>query len=104
MKSSIRTIGVVLMLAPAAVFAQASNQPMTHAQAMDQLTQLRQDGYVPNKIHYPDKIQAAEARVAARNSTGMALSSGSGGVTSGTTQSGHQTITNNRWPSLYEHH
>ena len=104
MKSSIRTISVVLMLAPAAVFAQSSNQPVTHAQAMDQLAQLRQDGYVPNKIHYPKNIQAAEARVSSQQSTGMALNAGSGGVTSGTTQSGHQAIVNNRWPSLYKHH
>lgn len=97
MKCSIRTVALVLTLAPAAVFAQSaqsSNEPLTHAQVMHQLTQLRQDGYRPSKIHYPNDIQAAEARVATQDGTNMtSSSSGFGGTSSETMQSGSPTTT-----------
>lgn len=104
MKCSIRTIALALTLAPAAVFAQSSNQPLTRAQVQNELTQLRQDGYKPSKIHYPNDIQAAEARVAAQGDTNMTPSTGFGGTPSGTVQSG-STMTHPRaWRSMYDHH
>lgn len=107
MKCSIRTIALVLTLAPAAVFAQSSNQPLTRAQVQNQLTQLRQDGYRPSKIHYPADIQAAEARVAAQGGTGgtSTATTGFGGTTSGTMQSGSPTtMAPHAWRSMYSHH
>lgn len=105
MKCSIRTIALALTLAPAAVFAQSSNQPLSHAQVLNQLTQLRQDGYRPSKIHYPNDIQAAEARVAAQGGTNVRSATGFGGSTSGTVQSGSPSMTTpHAWRSMYDHH
>lgn len=105
MKCSIRIIALALTLAPAAVFAQSSNQPLTRAQVQDQLTQLRQDGYRPSKIHYPADIQAAEARVAAQGAAGGTSTTGFGGTTSGTMQSGSSTMMRpHAWRSMYSHH
>jgi hypothetical protein len=105
MKCSIRTIALALTLVPAAVFAQSTNQPITRAQVMNQLTQLRQDGYKPSKIHYPADIQAAEARVASQRETNTPSATGFGGTTSGTVQSGSaSTISPHAWRSMYAHH
>ena len=100
MKCSIRIIALALALAPAAVFAQSSNQPLTRAQVQDQLTQLR-----PSKLHYPADIQAAEARVAAQGTAGATSTTGFGGTPSGTMQSGSSTIMRpHAWRSMYSHH
>lgn len=105
MKCSIRTIALALTLAPAAVFAQSSNQPLTRAQVEHQLTQLRQNGYRPSELHYPADIQAAEARVAAQGGTGETATTGFGGTTSGMMQSGSPTMmTPHGWKSMYGHH
>lgn len=105
MKSSFRTLAAALMLLPAAAFAQTSNEPPTHAQLMDQLTQLRQDGYKPSKIHYPADIQAAQARVAAQNGTPATSASGFGGTTDGAMRSGAAMQSNGmQWRSMFAHH
>jgi len=105
MKSSIRMLALASALLPAAAFAQTSNEPLTHAQVMHQLAQLRADGYKPSKLHYPADIQAAEARVAAQRGTTATSTSGFGGTTDGATQSGPAMQPNGRrWRSMYGHH
>ncbi|MGN6231154.1 MAG: DUF4148 domain-containing protein [Trinickia sp.] len=110
MKFTIRTVALALALVPAAAFAQASHQPMTHQQVMDQLTQLRQAGYRPNNIHYPADIQAAEARVASRGGSTMTPQTGYGGTPDEGMQSGHsgqtgyQPMTHSGWRTMYAHH
>lgn len=70
MKSLVEAVALVVVLAaPAASFAQ-SDQPVTRAEIKAQLKQLEQAGYNPavaTDSTYPADIQAAEARVAARN-------------------------------------
>ncbi|MGA7782476.1 MAG: DUF4148 domain-containing protein [Paraburkholderia sp.] len=87
MKSLIKAVAIVAVLAaPIASFAQ-SNQPVTRAQVRAELVQLEKAGYNPSQgdhSTYPVQIQAAEARVAAQNES----SSGVGGVVSGTSASG----------------
>jgi hypothetical protein len=51
-------------------FAQQSNAPVTHAQVRAELVQLEKAGYNPccgKDPYYPAAIQAAVARVAAKN-------------------------------------
>jgi Domain of unknown function (DUF4148) len=76
---------VSAVAAPNFAFAQ-SNGPVTRAQVKAELAQLEAAGYNPvgDNIHYPQSIQAAEARVAAQNSA----SSGFGGVAGGSSTSG----------------
>lgn len=104
MKLSIRTLAIALALAPAAAFAQTSAQPVTHAQLMDQLTQLRSAGYVPSNIHYPSDIQAAEARVNASPGEGAMPTTGIGGTADETVQSGSRATPNAIGRALYRHH
>jgi hypothetical protein len=70
MKSLIQAVVVAAALAaPVAVFAQ-SNAPLTRAQVRAELVQLENAGYHVgdgDNAHYPDAIQAAEAKVAAQN-------------------------------------
>jgi type II secretory pathway pseudopilin PulG len=98
MKSLIKAIAIAAVLAaPVASFAQSNNQPLTRAEVRNQLIQLEQAGYNPgatNDPTYPADIQAAEARVQAQNPAvaqtqePVANTSGYGGVTSGSSQSG----------------
>ena len=72
-----------------AVFAQSDAQsPVTRAQVRAELQQLEQAGYRPSgeDPNYPQDIQAAEARAAARNG-----STAYGGVLSGSSASGSST-------------
>jgi hypothetical protein len=84
MKSLLKAALVAAVLAvPAASFAQ-SQQPVTRAEVKADLAQLRAAGYDPSDwMHYPDNIQAAEAKVAAEKAT-----TAYGPSTSGTSQSG----------------
>ncbi|WP_321938328.1 DUF4148 domain-containing protein [Paraburkholderia sp. J8-2] len=70
MKSLIQAIAVAAaFIVPVASFAQ-SNAPVTRAQVRAELIQLENAGYRPgdgDNAHYPDAIQAAEAKVAAQN-------------------------------------
>lgn len=107
MKRSLLTTVIGLALAPAAAMAQTQgpDSPVTHAQAIDQLTQLRHNGYVPSKIHYPADIQAAEARAGTQAGVGTTLASGMGGATAGTAQSGSRMMTpSTSWRSMYGRH
>ncbi|WP_322011355.1 DUF4148 domain-containing protein [Paraburkholderia sp. J12] len=84
MKSLLKAVLVAAVLAvPAASFAQ-SQQPVTRAEVKAELAQLRAAGYDPSDwMHYPDNIQAAEAKVAAEKAA-----TAYGPSTSGTSQSG----------------
>jgi hypothetical protein len=94
MKAIVKTAAIVVALAiPALSSAQTSNGPMTREQVRAQLIQLEQAGYNPargNRGTYPAEIQAAQARVAAKNN-GMSDTSatGVGGTATGTAEAGH---------------
>lgn len=85
MNSFIKAAVVAAIVAvPALSFAQSQQQPVTRAQVRAELTQLRAAGYDPSDwMHYPENIQAAEARVAADKAN-----TAYGPSTSGTSQSG----------------
>jgi uncharacterized membrane protein len=84
MKSLIQAVVVVAAVAaPVAVFAQ-SNAPATRAQVRAELVQLEKAGYHVgdgDNAHYPEAIQAAEAKVSAQNNS-------VGGVAGGSSASG----------------
>jgi Domain of unknown function (DUF4148) len=69
MKSLIYAVpAAAVFAAPVLSFAQTS-EPVTRAQVRAELVELEQVGYDPSRgedVHYPDDIQAALARVAAR--------------------------------------
>jgi hypothetical protein len=95
MKSVIKAVAVAVVLgAPVASFAQ-SNQAVTRAQVRAELTQLEKAGWSArdSEIHYPQAIQAAEARVATRKDVAQADTDGYGGVISGRSQAGRATET-----------
>jgi hypothetical protein len=85
MKSLIEAVVIAaLITAPLAGFAQ-SNQGMTRAQVRAELVQVEKAGYNPSDwMHYPENIQAAEARVAAEKGD----TSGYGASSNGTSQAG----------------
>jgi hypothetical protein len=69
---SILVAGVAALIGvPAISLACQTNAPMTRAQVRAELVQLENAGYYPSasKLHYPDDIQAAQARVTAKNDT-----------------------------------
>ncbi|MBN3811742.1 DUF4148 domain-containing protein [Paraburkholderia sp. Ac-20347] len=80
MKSLVQVAAVALALTlPVASFAQ-SNGGLTRAQVRAELVQLEQSGYRPgdgDNAHYPEAIQAAEAKVAAQNSAVGGAAAGS---------------------------
>ncbi|MCC8402767.1 DUF4148 domain-containing protein [Paraburkholderia sp. MMS20-SJTN17] len=93
MKSLIQAVVIaVAIAAPVASFAQA-NEPVTRAQVRAELEQLEKAGYQPGHAdpHYPADIQAAQARVDARNA-GQAAT-GFGGAVSGTSETSHPAPT-----------
>ena len=83
MKSIIQTAVLAAIVAvPAMSFAQTQQQPLTRAQVRQQLVDLRAVGYDPRDwVHYPENIQAAQARLDAAHAYGPDAA--------GTTQSGH---------------
>ena len=89
MKSFTRMVLIAaLFAAPVASFAQSS-QPVSRAQVRAELAQLEKAGYDPHDwLHYPENIQAAEAKVAAQNAAAQAPVSGYGGAVDGTSRSG----------------
>lgn len=85
----------------AGAYAQSS-EPVTRAQVRDELIQLEKAGYNPaaKDNHYPEKLQAAEARVAEKKGEEQAAY---GAPTDGTANSGSPgAATGGR--SLYSHH
>ncbi|AUT61947.1 DUF4148 domain-containing protein [Paraburkholderia terrae] len=99
MKSLIKAVAIAAVLAiPAVSFAQ-SNQPITRAQVRAELVQLEKAGYRPGagtEAHYPDEIQAAQARVDAQNGA----ASGHGGVATAS-QSGRPGVSAADWNAMY---
>ena len=92
MKSLFFAVAAASALAvPLAAFAQSdAPAPITRAQVRSELQQLEQAGYNPatgEDVNYPQDIQAAAARVAARNGT-----TGYGGVQSGLSASGAPVV------------
>ncbi|MBU7437805.1 DUF4148 domain-containing protein [Paraburkholderia fungorum] len=89
MKSFTKMVFIAaLIAAPVASFAQSS-QPVSRAQVRAELAQLEKAGYDPHDwLHYPENIQAAEAKVAAQNAAAQAPVSGYGGAVDGTSRSG----------------
>jgi hypothetical protein len=87
MKSLFEAIAIAaLITAPLAAFAQSTNQPLTRAEVRADLVRVEQAGFDPtDRVHYPQNIQAAEARIAAENA---ARNSGVGASTNGSSQSG----------------
>ncbi|MFM0045861.1 DUF4148 domain-containing protein [Paraburkholderia sediminicola] len=87
MKSLIKAVALVVVLAaPVASFAQ-SEQPLTRAEVRAQLVQIEQAGYNPavaTDSTYPADIQAAEARVAAQHDTGYGSSANGSSQTGAT--------------------
>jgi hypothetical protein len=75
---------------PPAVLAQ-STQPATRAEVRANLVQVENAGFVPHDyVHYPENLQSAEAKVAARNAAVTQIpSSGYGGEANGAVYSGH---------------
>ncbi|OTP72904.1 DUF4148 domain-containing protein [Caballeronia sordidicola] len=72
MKRTIQTILMAAVLAaPALTFAQSTNGPVTRAQVKAELVQIENAGYHPQQkgLHYPDDIQAAEAKLQAQSNT-----------------------------------
>ncbi|WP_321906153.1 DUF4148 domain-containing protein [Paraburkholderia tropica] len=103
MKSLVQAVAVaVALVVPVASFAQ-SNAPVTRAQVRAELVQLEQAGYRPgdgDNAHYPEAIQAAEAKVHAN--------SGYGGVAAGSAASGqravvHPAVSKEDWHAMYDH-
>lgn len=90
MKSLIKAVAVaVALIAPVASFAQ-SNQPLTREQVRADLARVEAAGYNPRDwMHYPQNIQAAEARVAAQDA--QAGTSGYGASGEGASQSGQRS-------------
>ncbi|AME27397.1 DUF4148 domain-containing protein [Burkholderia sp. PAMC 26561] len=85
MKRAIQAFLMAAVLtAPALTFAQSNNDPITQAQVKAELVQIENAGYHPAQkgLHYPDDIQAAEARLNDQANTGY------GGAVNGTTGSG----------------
>jgi hypothetical protein len=86
-----------------------SNQPLTRAQVRADLVQVEQAGYNPangRDPYYPQDIQAAEARIAAKNATAQADTTGYGSGTNGTSQVGQRAeVTNSSYsPPVYVGH
>ena len=89
MKSFIEAAVIVALIsAPLAAIAQSS-QPLTRAEVRADLVQVEKAGYNPNDwYHYPENIQAAEARVAAEKGAAQATSYGPG--SNGSSQAGER--------------
>lgn len=107
MKSLQAVVIAAVLATPVASFAQQSNAPVTRAEVRAELVQLEKAGYNPAKrdnATYPADIQAAEARVAAVNSSMQAATQGVGGVTSGAVQWGQRTSASTTSGLLYGHH
>jgi hypothetical protein len=91
---------------PIASHAQEATSTVTRAQVRAELVQLEKAGYTPgraNDPHYPDDIQAAEAKINAQQNTTNYADSGFGGVQDSPTASGTRTVATGH-DSLFSHH
>jgi|ERR1700757_4591676 uncharacterized protein DUF4148 len=85
------TLAASAIAAPALSFAQS---PITRAEVNADLARVEQAGYDPSRgeyVHYPEDIQAAEAKIWGQNSATSSV----GGSTSGSSESG------SRMPKLH---
>lgn len=103
MKSLIQAVAVAAALVAAAVptasFAQ-SHSTITRAQVRAELVQLQQVGYRVgdgDNAHYPDAIQAAQAKVAALNGANSSY----GGVANASQSGGRATVSPEDWNAMY---
>jgi hypothetical protein len=100
MKSLIQAVVVAAALAaPLVSFAQ-SNSTVTRAPVRAELVQLEKSGYHVgdgDNAHYPEAIQAAEAKVGAQN----AAATGYGGVANSSSQSGSRSVPAADWNAMY---
>jgi hypothetical protein len=94
----------VALAFPIASHAQETPSTLTRAQVRAELVQIEKAGYRPgnNDPHYPNDIQAAEARIRAQRNTAANVESGIGGVQDGSTASGRSTAVTGLG-SLYAH-
>lgn len=103
MKSLIQTLAVaVAVVMPVASFAQ-SDGPVTRAQVRAELVQLEKAGYRVgdgDQAHYPDAIQAAEAKVAAQQ---VAANGGYGTAAGGSSDAGRPAVPKADWSAMYGH-
>ncbi|WP_425325526.1 DUF4148 domain-containing protein [Paraburkholderia sacchari] len=77
------TVLAVAIAAPLSAFAQ-TGQPLSRAEVRADLIRAEQAGYTQDDwAHYPEKIQAAQARIAERNDDAAY-----GASTSGSSQTG----------------
>jgi hypothetical protein len=103
MKSLIQAVAVAVALTvPAVSFAQ-SNGPVTRAQVRAELVQLEKAGWRPaagSDPHYPEDLQAAQARVLEMNAN-----SGYGGVAESTSAAGRPAaaVSKADWNAMYSH-
>ncbi|QGZ60989.1 DUF4148 domain-containing protein [Paraburkholderia acidisoli] len=102
MKSLIQTVAaaaaLAALVAPAAAFAQSST--ITRAQVRAELVQLQQAGYrvgEGDNAHYPEAIQAAEAKVAAMNGA----NTGYGGAANASQSGGRGSVSSADWNTMY---
>jgi hypothetical protein len=100
MKSLIQAVAVAAALVvPVASFAQSQS---TIAQVRAELVQLQKVGYHVgdgDQAHYPDAIQAAEAKVAASNGN-----SAYGGVANASESGAHgAAVSAQDWNAMYAH-
>jgi hypothetical protein len=75
MKLTLATLALAATLAvPAVSFAQTTQGGLTRAQVRAQLVEIEQAGWRPTSEGptYPDRLQAAEARVAAKHASAAA--------------------------------
>lgn len=86
MKSIVKAAVFAAVIAvPAISFAQVAQQPLTRAEVRAQVVQLRAAGYDSRDwAHYPENIQAAQARMLAEQTNNTAY----GTAADGTTQAG----------------
>lgn len=111
MKALIQAVLISCALAaPAFAFAQSTNGPVTRAEVKADLVRVEQAGYRPqgNDLYYPADIQAAEAKIAAQQTSPEASSVGGVAMT-GTSQAGAPLasitpLAMNDAQSLYAHH
>ena len=100
MKSLIQAVAVATaLIVPVASFAQ-SNGPVTRAQVRAELVQLEKAGYRVgdgDNAHYPEAIQAAQAKVAALNGA----NSGFGGVANASQSGGRAAVSSEDWNAMY---
>ncbi|KXU89003.1 hypothetical protein CR51_33955 [Caballeronia megalochromosomata] len=97
MKSIIRAaIVATALVVPVASFAQSQ---ITRAQVRAELVQLQSVGYHVgdgDQAHYPEAIQAAEAKLAARDGA-----TAYGGAANGTSQAGGARVSQSDWNAMY---